>query len=166
AADSGFAMYGIPDGEYEISARRNGMGAESDAVAAPRRVFVHGADVTGIQLALAPLASLGGRVVMERRPGICPSPRRAFMEEVLLASERDEATTREGAPVGRFRPSAPLTTGEFILRNLEAGHWRILTQLPDENWYVRAISADNRAPANAARRTAAPPVPLNPGRNG
>ena len=91
--DSGFALYGVPDGEYEISARRNGFGAESDSVAAPSRISVRGADVGGVQLTLAPLASLSGRVVMERRPGICPSPRRAFMEEVLLTPERDEAAT-------------------------------------------------------------------------
>jgi protocatechuate 3,4-dioxygenase beta subunit len=166
AADSGFVLSGVADGEYEISARRNGIGAESDAVAAPRRMSVHGADVSGLQLTLAPLASLGGRVVMERRPGICPSPRRAFMEEVLLTAERDDAAS---APQNRNqRPSAPLSTGEFLLRNLEVGRWRIAAKLPDENWYMRAITGENKAPATTTRKTAAAAQPalVNAGRTG
>ncbi len=165
ASDGGFALSGIADGEYEISARRNGFGADSDAVAAPLRVSVHGTDVGGLQMTLVPLASLSGRVVMERRPGICPLPRRAFMEEVLLNPERDEAAAREtalGLLNGRIRPFAPLATGDFTLRNLEAGRWRIAAQLPDENWYLRAITAETKAPATAARRTATPAPPTLP----
>src|SRR5262249_20376448 len=44
-ASRGFAFYGVPDGEYEVVARRGGVGAESDAISAPRRVSVRGADV-------------------------------------------------------------------------------------------------------------------------
>ncbi|MEO6725593.1 MAG: carboxypeptidase-like regulatory domain-containing protein [Blastocatellia bacterium] len=160
ASDGGFALYGVPDGEYEISARRNGFGMESDAVAAPRRVSVRGTDVGGLQLALLSLASLSGRVVMERKPGICPLPRRAFMEEVLLNTDRDEAIAHETALSGRVRPSAPLASGEFILRNLEAGRWRIAAQLPDENWYLRAITAETKPSATATRRTAMPAAAL------
>jgi protocatechuate 3,4-dioxygenase beta subunit len=166
-ADSGFVLSGVADGEYEISARRNGIGAESDAVAAPRRISLHGADVSGLQLTLAPLASLSGRVVMERRPGICPSPRRAFMEEVLLTAQRDDAAS---TPLNRNqRPSAPLATGEFLLRNLEGGRWRIAAKLPDENWYLRGITGESKAPATPTRRTATPaaqPALVNAGRTG
>jgi hypothetical protein len=30
--------------------------------------------------------------------------------------------------------------GGFIVKNLEAGYYRIDADLPDENWYVRAIT--------------------------
>jgi len=168
-AGGNFALYGIPDGEYEISAQRNGALAESDAVAGPQHVSVRGQDVGGIQLVLAPLASLNGRVIMERKPGICPSPHKAFIEEVLLSTQREETAKHDAASVRRLRPSAPIGSGEFTLRNLDAGRWRIHTQLPDENWYLRAISAETR-PATAGLRkssnTAAAPASLNPARTG
>ncbi len=167
-ASRGFALYGVRDGEYEIIARRGGLGAESDAVSAPRRVSVRGADVSGIDLALAPLASLSGRVVVEKKAAVCQPPRASSVEEILVVAERDEAQGREATPASRLiptRPAAPSATGEFTLRNLEAGRHRVIAQLPDENWYFRAISVEGKPPAPAARRTAAP-APVNVARNG
>ncbi len=154
-----FAFYGIPDGEYEISARRNGFGAnESDAIAAPRRVSVRGADVSGIQLSLAPLALLGGRVVLDKSPIACPLDRRSSLQEVLLAVERDEATLPKEstfALLNPLRPAAPTAAGEFAFRNLEAGRWRLSAKLPDEFWFVRSINLPVKTPASAVRKTAA-----------
>lgn len=164
-ASGGFALHGVPDGEYEIVARRNGFGAESDAVSTPRHVSVRGADVGGVDLVLTPLASLSGRVVVEKKAACLP-PRASSVEEILLAAERDEA--REPAIASRLapsRPAAPSATGEFTLRNLDAGRHRVIARLPDENWYVRAITIEGKAPAQAARRTPAP-TPVNVARNG
>jgi len=173
-ASRGFALYGVPDGEYEIAARRGGFGAESDAISAPRRVSVRGADVGGIELVLTPLASLGGRVVVEKNAAACQKQRASSVEEILFVAERDEAQARAATPASRLtatRPAAPNVTGEFILRNLEAGRYRVVTQLPGENWHVRAISLtgkmDGKPPAPSARRIATPtPAPVNVARNG
>jgi protocatechuate 3,4-dioxygenase beta subunit len=167
-ASRGFALYGVPDGEYEIIARRGGLGAESDAVSAPRRVSVRGADVSGVDLALAPLASLSGRIVVEKKAAVCQPPRASSVEEILVVAERDEAQTGEATLAGRLaptQPAAPGATGEFILRNLEAGRHRVVAQLPDENWFVRAISVESKPTASTARR-AATPAPVNVARNG
>jgi len=167
-ASRGFAFYGVPDGEYELVARRGGVGAESDAISAPRRVSVRGADVGGVELTLAPLASLNGRVVVEKKAPLCRKPRASSLEEVLLTAERDEAQSRENTLASRLapaRPAAPTPIGEFTLRNLEAGRHRVIAQLPDENWYVRAIGMESKPPAPSARRTAAP-APVNVARNG
>ncbi|MGE0883295.1 MAG: carboxypeptidase regulatory-like domain-containing protein [Blastocatellales bacterium] len=154
-----FAFYGIPDGEYEISARRNGLGAnESDAIAAPRRISVRGADVSGIQLSLAPLALLGGRVVLEKSPIACPLDRRSSVQEVLLNVERDDAVPPKEnslALLNPLRPAAPTAAGEFVFRNLETGRWRLQAKLPDEFWFVRSINLPLKTPAAAARKTAA-----------
>jgi hypothetical protein len=169
-AGSGFALYGIPDGEYEITARRGSFGsADSDFIATPRRVSVRGTDVGGIQLTLAPLALLSGKVILEKKAGApsCPSPRKSFVEEILLTAQRDEPATKKDVALSRVaprRPSAPSALGDFSLRNLEAGRWRLGIQLPDENWYVRAITPDGNAPATAARKVAAPQINL--ARNG
>lgn len=175
-ANGGFAFYGISDGEYEITARRVAFsGVESDAVATPRRVPVRGADVGGIQLTLAPLALLSGKVLLEKKAGApaCPSPRKFFVEEILLTAERDEPATAQGTAVSHLvpkRPSAPSALGDFSLRNLEAGSWRLAVRLPDENWYVRAMSPDGKASTAATARKAASmltgPPPVNLARNG
>src|SRR5262245_5451890 len=167
-SNRGFAFYGVPDGEYEIMARRAGIGTESDAISAPRRVSLRGADVGGIELTLAPLASLVGRAAVEKKVSLCQKPRPSSVEEILLTTERDQALSRETTPASRLtatRPAAPKATGEFTLRNLEAGRHRVIAQLPDENWYVRAISMQSKPPVPGARRTAAP-APVNVARNG
>jgi hypothetical protein len=171
-ANSGFGLYGIPDGEYEITARRIGFGVlESDSVATPRRVSVRGADVGGIQLTLAPLALLGGKVILEKKAGApsCPMPRKSFVEEILFNAVRDEPVTPQDATLSRLvrrQPSAPNAAGDFSLRNLEAGKWRLVAQLPDENWYLRAMTPDSKAPAATAARKAAAAAPVNLARNG
>ncbi len=158
-ADSrGFAFYGVPDGEYEVIARRSGNGAESDAISAPRRVSVRGADVGGIELTLTPLASLIGRIVVDKKAPLCQNPRASSLEEVLISAERDQAQIRETALASRLtanRPAAPGATGEFILRNLEAGRHRVITRLPDENWFVRAIIHRKQAGSRGAKNRSA-----------
>src|SRR5262245_10891381 len=167
-ASRGFALHGIPDGEYEIVARRGGLGAESDAISAPRRVSVRGAGVGGVELTVVALGLIGGRVVVEKKAATCQKPRASSVEEVMLAAERDEAQPRAATLASRLaptRPAAPTPLGEFTLRNLEAGRHRVIAQLPDENWYVRAISMGSKPSAPGARRTAAP-APVNIARNG
>ena len=158
----GFAFYGVSDGDYEITARSSGFSAtDNDSVSLPRRFSLRGNDVSGLELTLAPLASISGKVTIERKPGVCQNPRASFVEEVLLTPQRDE-TTREMPP----RPAAPTASGDFLLRNLEAGRWRIASLLPDENWYVRALSLSK--PSAPARRTtnAAASTVTNPVRDG
>ncbi|MFN7945632.1 MAG: carboxypeptidase-like regulatory domain-containing protein [Blastocatellia bacterium] len=155
----GFAFYGVPDGDYEITARSGGFSAtDNDSVSLPRRFSLRGNDVSGLELTLAPLASISGKVTIERKPGVCQNPRASFVEEVLLTPQRDE-NSREMPP----RPAAPTASGDFLLRNLEAGRWRINPLLPDDNWYVRALtlskpSAPARRTTNAAASTVTSPV--------
>jgi protocatechuate 3,4-dioxygenase beta subunit len=167
-ASRGFAFYGVRDGEYEIVAHRAGFGAESDAVSAPRRVSVRGADVGGVELTLAPLASLSGRIVVEKKADVCQKLRASSVEEILLTAERDEVRTHEATLLSQLtatRPAAPNAAGEFTLRNLQAGRHRVIAQLPDENWYLHAISMESKPPAPSARRTATR-VSVNVARDG
>lgn len=155
-ANSGFAMYNLPDGEYEIFARRPGTAGESDSVSERRPVSVRGADVSGIQLSLTPLALLSGKVLLEK-PLACPSPRQSFLEEVFLTAQRETATSSSRAVAPQS--TVPMPNGEFTLRNLEAGRWRLQTQLPDENWFLRSIKPVATATA-APRRPATAATPL------
>jgi protocatechuate 3,4-dioxygenase beta subunit len=173
----GFAFYGVRDGEYDVVALRAGSGAESDAVSAPRRASVHGVDAGGIELALTPLASISGRVTVEKNADVCQNQRASSVEEILLTAEHDRAQAQEPTLLGQListrsgRPVAPNATGEFTLRNLQAGRHRVIARLPDENWYVRAISmggmgSPESKPSAPSARRAATRVPVNVARDG
>ena len=63
-----FAFYGVPDGEYELSASQFVPNNTDYLRSTPRRVVVRGTDVAGINLTVAPLASIAGRLVFESDP--------------------------------------------------------------------------------------------------
>lgn len=158
-----FALYGVPDGEYEIAA--NGTVSNEDEVAAlPRRVSVKGADVTGIELTLIPLSSISGRIALEPssgepRPG-CEIKRPSRLEEITLTTRPAEKASRDEAVSSWYRVTAnavPDGKGEFTLRNLTPARYRLETNLPSEHWYIKSITAPNPA---AARQT------IDAGRNG
>jgi hypothetical protein len=154
AGERGFALYGVPDGEYEIVARGN-TGAENDFASAPRRVVVKGADVTGIELTLAPLGSISGRILVEplldsERKDACKTKSGALLEETVMIARRDErANAKEQSSSGdpSYIEGAADDKGEFKIYGLGAGRYRIEPRLP-ESWYVRSImlSATQKQP--------------------
>ncbi len=85
-----FAFYGVPDGEYELSASQ--FVPNSDVMrSTPRRVVVRGADVAGISLTVAPLAAIAGRLVFESdaKAG-CAKRRETAAQETLVFARRYE----------------------------------------------------------------------------
>jgi len=146
-AGRGFALYGVPDGEYDLMAQTD-AGTEAGAGSAPRHVVVKGADVTGIDLALAPYGSISGRAVLERIPEAertseCKAQRIALLDELVLTARRDEKSGVKDSPPAALlssNESSPDEKGEFKLVSLAAGRYRIETRLPTEDWFVRAIT--------------------------
>jgi hypothetical protein len=166
-----FAMFGAPDGEYEIIAFRASSREADFASSTPRRVVVRGADVSGIELKIAPPTSISGRVKIEVG-GAGKSPcedgaqakNRAVIEDVLLiAAADDESAPSIQSIAPQFRYYGGATggatdeKGEFTLGGLAAGRFRIKVDLPDEGWYVRAITQ----PASGAAKK-----PVDASRNG
>ncbi len=135
-----FAFQGIADGEYELVAQRrnfNRQAGEDSAASTVRKVTVKGADVTGIELRLLPLASIAGRVTMETiEKKDCPLTRRGVMEEVSLTYQRDERDTRT---LGTTE-TAPDEKNEFGWQELLAGRYRLATMLPSDHWYLKAMT--------------------------
>jgi len=152
-------FYGAPDGEYELIAERGNDAAETTS-SARRRISLRGADVSGIELKLAPTGSIAGRVVIEppEAPKRCATRdeqaetsgqiqeqtgRRAVVEEMLLKAVHDDPNPRLRLS-GFFsfdrygRP--PNENGEFAMKGLEAGRYRITTNLPDGGWRIRTIT--------------------------
>jgi len=151
-AGKGFALYGVPDGDYDLIAQMN-VGRENNAASGPRHVVVKGADVTGIDLSLAPLGSIAGRAVLEKIPAAERPPdfkvsRITSLEELVIVSRRDEKTggkSLPGAGIAALIDGSPDEKGEFKIPSLAAGRYRIEMRLPTDDWFVKAMTS--REPA-------------------
>lgn len=149
-----FAFYGVPDGEYELTASQFVPNNSDYLRSTPRRVVVRGADVAGINLTVAPLASIAGRLVFENDPKAgCAKRRETATQETLVFARRYEPEKKAAA--GTKPPAAPEVSitstnyvsdgvadakGSFTLRNLPPGTYRIDPRAPASGWYLRSIS--------------------------
>src|SRR5215467_4366009 len=138
-----FAFSKVSEGEYVVVAvagSRNGISALSP----PRTVGVKGADVTRIDLKLLPVGSLSGRISLQYDPGLgCKNKAVNTLAEVLLSLKR------EGPPKDNY-PSfiqsqltyaaSPDATGQFTMKRVPAGAYRVDLWLPTPDWYVSAIA--------------------------
>ncbi|HEX8475426.1 MAG TPA: carboxypeptidase-like regulatory domain-containing protein [Pyrinomonadaceae bacterium] len=161
-----FSFEGVGDGDYDLVAR-HGMRNGEQMASPPRRITVRGVDVTGLKLALAPLASVAGRIQFEpatatttqdENKGTCEDQRGGGssdsplpQESVILFRRDDRNLPKEQA---RSRMSARLETtpdvrGEFHMRGLDEGRYHLETKLPGEAWYVRSVALNASAPAAA-----------------
>ncbi len=176
-ATKGFEMFGVPDGEYEMIAFWM-MGLKSYfSSSTPCRVVVKGADVSGVELSVVWPASISGQVKIEAstvgggRNSPCEdgaqTKNRSSIEEVLLGATPDNELTSSRQSIEsiafQFRyffdamDAAPDEKGNFTLRGLAAGRFRIKADLPDDGWYIRAITQ----PASGAAEK-----PVDASRNG
>ncbi len=92
-----FAVYGLPDGEYELRAAHRSTSGDG-AASQPRRIMIKGADVTGLELPLLPLASVSGRLVVEtlppgNRPTACAAERITSLPDTRVLATFDEKGT-------------------------------------------------------------------------
>jgi hypothetical protein len=154
---NGFAILGVADGEYEIKASRSGPGVEVLTSSAPRRVTVKGADVGGIVLKLEPPASLYGKVVVEGTPNACESKDKSLFGEMVV-SARSYEKDRDQTSYFRVtqRDGGLNEKGEFVIDNLEANRYFIVSRLPGDDWYVKSITAASATRGGAATSRSAP----------
>jgi hypothetical protein len=141
--ESTFSIYGLPDGDYYLVARRGSYqgydGAESKRVP----VKVRGHDVTGVAVNLVPLGSLSGRLTLDlaTKNLKCETKRMPAIEETLIAIRSEDSD--EGDSPSRFSSAAssPNREGDFILQGLSAGRYRIDSRLLlDESWYIKTVT--------------------------
>jgi hypothetical protein len=157
-----FSMYGIPDGEYEVSASLGSPTGESMASSAVK-IEVKGSDVTGLNLTLLPLASIGGRVIFEPDPkAACGKRRESVTSETAVyvrrfksegaASAKEPATAEVPFVLRNSGRQATLDArGSFSLGNIYPGIYRIDPREPATGWYVRTISLETARNANVVR---------------
>ena len=158
-----FVMDGIADGDYELTAASGGESEKAVGTAsAPLRVAVRGADVGGLRLALAPLATVAGRVAFEplaageaARPE-CKGVRAPATYETMVSATRDAGTGATATPYSNTAAHVPDERGDFTLRNVMPGRYRLGLRLTDDNLFARSFTqapaaASQPAAANAAR---------------
>ena len=146
-AGRGFALYGVPDGEYVLTAPVGFGGPDSNMSSGSTRISVKGADVTGIDLKLTPAGSLSGRVVLERlaqidRKDECKSKsKQPFLDELIITARREETPGAEPPAVfSGLTETSPNDKGEFNIPIITPARYRLQLRLPGENWFVRSIT--------------------------
>ncbi|MDT7781353.1 MAG: hypothetical protein QOC99_3865 [Acidobacteriota bacterium] len=162
-----FSIESIADGDYDLQAMGGGREGLTGA-SAPQRVSVRGADVTGLRVTLAPLASISGTLVIEpsseteRARDACKDRRAAQLpQETLITVNPERARATTARPFSRLsmpHDATPDETGAFTLRTLESGRYRLAFRLFDEALYVRSVqlpAATQTTPATptTAQRT-------------
>ncbi len=149
-----FAIYGVPDGDYEIIARHIGSSGGEISISAPRRVTVRGADVIGIGLRLPPAASISGKILFEAARSACENERKSTIEEVALSARGyGGAGAAADAPELQQQDGSVNDKGDFSIYNLRAGRYFIEPELPNENWFVKSIASNASGASRASAST-------------
>ena len=150
--DYAFAAYGVPDGEYELVAQSFSPTRETRA-SDPKRIKVQGADVTGVNLNVTSLPAINGRVVLDNAfTADCVKYRESALQETIVVARRDkhpaksaEVTNNSNEQVAmifadQIADAVADPKGEFTLRNLHAGTYRVSVSLPSSAWYVKSFT--------------------------
>lgn len=156
--ERGFVFGSLLDGEYIATAAGSaavlGGAGLSLSISQSRTVTVRGADVTGIDLELEPLASIAGRVTIESlgeaaQKEECKNTRSARMEEIVLEARgtgKQKVDEYSAMFLSAFKATTPGEKGEFSLAFVRPGSTRLDVQAPGENLYVRSITLPSRGP--------------------
>ena len=129
----GFEFTGVADGNYLVWAD---YGSQSGEVlrSEAKRITVNGADITGIELTVKPLASVAGVVTLESSTiEECKGKARPLIEETLVSIQRNRSSKS-------LLQSSPDGVGAFQLRNLEAGQYNFDILFFPRYWYLRSLT--------------------------
>ncbi len=167
--NTGYSFYGLPNGEYEVTAARPDLNDSGMMTSAPRRVTISGRDVTGVDLKLEATASISGVVALEKLAAPltgqkCESGRDSFLDEIIFQAGQarpdnpNQKASASNSLFGISSVAAPDDKGAFAIKGLKAGRHFIESQLPDEHWFVKSVLLPTAPASNPAAREA--------GRNG
>ena len=169
----GFAVYGMPDGEYELVAQSFSPQTRDIKASEAKRVKVQGADVTGITLTVGPLPAISGRVLLDNTTSECVTHRDTALQQTIIFGRREKQPAKSmNAKTDTATDLVPLmfadqstdavadAKGDFVLRNLHAGTYRLGFNLPSRGWYVKSVT-QGLNPRNADARIISDGITLN-----
>ena len=151
-ADKSFQLDGVADGEYEIISQGGGQVGQVSSPA--KRVTVRGADVTGIELALAPMAAVDAHVNLEADEKLnCGRRRPTALRETVVTLRRIVPEAKPGNPKGKpsdtlenpvstssSDENVPSDKGDIHFRDLAAATYRFDIRVPAAGWYLKNLS--------------------------
>lgn len=138
----GFEIQGVIDGEYDLIGAQGFFGKESGYLSIPRKVTVRGADVTGLEIRLARMGTIEGRLqVVEDKPEVCPGIPAWKPESALVSAERDRQGLDQSQQffISVTPPAPPASDGSFSLTNVLPGRNRMVLRLP-EGYFIQSIA--------------------------
>src|SRR5262249_2620893 len=104
-------------------------------------------------LTMVPGATVSGVVVVEKAESEeleCRNHRKSHPEEIIVRARRDDPAQKPRLLLPVFPGygvGIPSEKGVFTIRNLRPGHHRIALELPDETWYLKAMTMSGSKPA-------------------
>ena len=140
-ANPNFAFYGIPDGEYEVTATRFFNASSSNnqqAIAIPVKIKVKGADISGVVLNFAAAGSIQGKLLLEKQMPPNPSckiSRLSYLEETVVRVTKEDSEIRSP-----MFTTALTTGGELSVTQMPTGMYRFGAEFPNDLWYLKSIS--------------------------
>jgi hypothetical protein len=153
SGNEGYAIYGVPDGEYDVIAGGGGH--------QPRRITVKGSDLTGVDLKLMPYSTLSGKIVLPAEVDSCEGQRKSALQEFLplVLWAREEKTNENLRFVQSPKDSMVDEKGEFTVRDLIPSRYRLGVAMPDENLYVASIMLTSPGSQPTGKRPSRSGVP-------
>jgi hypothetical protein len=173
----GFAIYGVADGEYDLTAQESLSATPTAypdvAFSDPLRIVVKGADVTGLELLPKPLGAISGRITFEpAKLPECQNKRQPLFSETMVALVQDKKGPQTDPwPLMRLfvGSSAPDKEGAFVLRNIRPGQYSFSPRFFARYWYLRSMSigagmpSATKQPPSLARDAARNWIPVKSG---
>jgi hypothetical protein len=132
----GFMLQGVDDGDYSITAVSQ-RAKDEFMFSAPRQIKVRGADVTGIDLLVEPLAAVSGRLVLEETKATgCSDKQRPVLSETLVSAQSDKP---QPAFMFLLPKTSPDERGNISLKNLLPGRYYFTAQYFAKDWYLKSL---------------------------
>lgn len=139
-----FTLEGIPDGDYHLAATAywsDGTRRQSESIL----LNVRGADIEGLELTAAPLASINGRVVLEplkSPPSQCTEKRQPqFSEMSITAWHRvTEGTRKKPQFVWRAGGVTPNAEGTLKFSDVAASEYYFAMRFSTQQWFLQSIA--------------------------
>ena len=153
--DRSFALYGVPDGDYYLTARRVPNQSDDGAISKRVLVKIRGRDVTGVAISLIPNGSIAGRLTLDVATMNlkCESIRSPAIEETIVTVQTDGTDNSDQSPRFGSPAGVPDSKGDFVIRGLPAGRFLFDGRsFLDEGWYLRAVTVPGptNTPVNAS----------------
>lgn len=158
-SDREFTLEGIPDGDYNLAASAywsDGTRRQSESMF----LKVRGADIEGLELTAAPLASIKGRVVLEplkTPPPECAGKRQPQFSELSVSAWQrvTEGTRKKPQFVWRTGQETPNVEGNFAFSDVAASEYYFAVRFSAQQWFLQSIAFEpptpNGKPIDATR---------------